>query len=417
MASLLRQPATVVLLVVLAALLVAAGVMVPWNDPAPIPAAARTQALASLPDTLVTRGKEFAAAVRPGSYLALLLNLAVALVLGLTPWGARVIAWCGRALGGHWLAEAVLGGLTVLLVAQLVTLPLSAWHHTVVVRYGLSNQTWAMWAGDVARSYAVTLVLSGVALTAFYTVLHLAPKWWWAWVAAGSGILVVLMSAVYPVLVEPLFNNFHPMPDSPLRTEIIAMADADGVPVTEVLVSDASRRTNAVNAYVSGLGPTRRIVVYDTLLAAPDEQVLSVVAHELGHAKRGDVWIGTSLAALGTAAAVCALALLAQWTGLLRRAGVEDLRSPRSAALVLAFVALVGVLSTPIQNLVSRHIEARADQHALELTRDPVTFARMQAALAAGNLSDVDPPGFVHWFFGSHPSTVERIAMAEEFRR
>src|SRR5207248_550589 len=131
-----------------------------------------------------------------------------------------------------------------------------------------------------------------------------------------------------PVLVEPVFNRFTPMPPGPLRTDLLALAARDGVPVRDVLVADASRRTRAVNAYVSGLGPIRRIVVYDTLLdQAPPAEVESVVAHELGHAKDNDVLTGTLIGALGAAAAVCGLYLLGSWTALLRRAGVARRRS------------------------------------------------------------------------------------------
>ncbi|ADD44518.1 M48 family metallopeptidase [Stackebrandtia nassauensis] len=415
MVAFLRQPAAIALLVLLGALLIAGALLVPWGDP-PVPsAAAQAKAVDSLPAGVVATGKEFAAALRPGSYIALGLSLAVALLLGLTTLGAKLVALGGRPFGGHWLAEAVLGGLLVVLVSQVVTLPLSAWSHSIRVRFGMSTQSWGQWAMDVGKSYLVTIVLSALALAAFYTVIRFAPKWWWAWTAVGAGLLVVVMSALYPLVIEPVFNSFKPMGDSALRTELMDMAEADGVPVKDVLVSDASIRTNAVNAYVSGLGPTRRIVVYDNLLKAPDKEVASVVAHELGHAKANDVWIGTALAALGTAAAVCAIALLANATGLLRRAGADTITSPRALALILAFVAVVGLLTTPLQSAVSRRMEMRADAHALELTKDPATFAEMQANLAASNKSDVDPPGIIHWLFGSHPTTAQRIAMAKAY--
>ena len=417
MSSVFRHPATIALLVLLALLLLATVFLVPWGDPSMPSAAAQSAVVHDLPSGMVAKGREFAAAIRPGSYIALGLGLVVALLLGLTPWGARLVAVCGRPFGGHWLAEAVLGGLAVVLVAQLITLPIAAWQQTILVRFGLSTQGWGSWWVDQAKGYGLTIVMSGIALAAFYTLAHFAPKWWWAWTAVGAGLIVVLMSALYPMVIEPVFNNFTPMPHGQLRTELMDMAERDGVPVSNVLVSDASIRTNSVNAYVSGLGPTRRIVVYDTLLKAPDKEVVSVVAHELGHAKHGDVWTGTALGAIGTAAAVCALALVGMWTGLLRRAGVDTIASPRAVALILAFLAVVGLLSTPLQNLVSRQIEARADLHALELTDDPKTFATMQRNLAASNLSDVDPPGFIQWVFGSHPTTAQRIALAREFGR
>jgi STE24 endopeptidase len=183
-------------------------------------------------------------------------------------------------------------------------------------------------------------------------------------------------------------------------------------------VADASRRTRAVNAYVSGFGATRRIVVYDTLLERADPaEVRSVVAHELGHAKLRDVVTGTVLGALGAGASVIALYLLGYWTALLRRAGVASIAEPRSIALLLAVAAIAGLAAGPVQNLVSRRIEARADRHALALTDDPATFAAMQERLSALNLSDPDPNRIEYLLFASHPSTVERVAMARAYQR
>jgi STE24 endopeptidase len=203
----------------------------------------------------------------------------------------------------------------------------------------------------------------------------------------------------------------------------MALAERDGVPVRDVLVADASRRTRAVNAYVSGFGPTRRIVVYDTLLteATPDE-VVGVVAHELGHAKDNDVLTGTLLGALGAAAGVIALYLLGSWTGLLRLAGVGDaggraLGDPRAIGLLLAVAAVAGLVSGPAQALVSRRIEARADAHAMVLTGDPGAFEAMQRRLATVNLSDPDPPSWEYLLSASHPSTVERMAAARAYAR
>lgn len=413
----LRQPAFYALLALLGVLAIAAIILVPWSDPPVPPREAVGAAVASLPAETVDAGKSLAAAMRPGTFLSMGVGLLAALVLGLTPLGARIVAACGRPFGGAWWAEALLGGLVILLLGQLVTLPFGAWRHTILVEHGLSTQGWGGWAVDTAKSYAVSAVLGLVVLGAFYTLIRLAPRFWWAIAAAGAALLVILMSMLYPLVIEPVFNTFDPMPDSPLRTELLDLAARDGVPVEDVLVADASRRTNAVNAYVSGIGPTRRIVIYDTLLreATPDE-VVSVVAHELGHAKDADVFTGTLLGALGAAAAVCGLAVLGSWTGLLRRAGADSITSPRAIALILAAAAVVGLLAMPLQNLVSRRVEARADQHALALTGDAEGFAAMQARLATANHSDVDPPWIVQFLFGSHPTTAQRIAAARDPR-
>ncbi|AGZ40186.1 M48 family metallopeptidase [Actinoplanes friuliensis] len=403
--------------VLVVVLIVYAALVIPWHRP-PAPRADQLAALGQLPRDQVQRAQAFHSELRPGSYLSLAVGLIGALLLGLTPLGARLVSFAGRPFGDHWIAQAVLGGLLVVLVVEVITLPLAAWRHTIVVRYGISTQTWGAWAVDLAKSYAVGAVIGGLALLGFYTVTRLAPRWWWAFGALGAAALVVLLSFVLPVIVEPVFNKFTPMEQGPLRTELMSLAARDNVPVRDVLVADASRRTRAVNAYVSGFGPTRRIVVYDTMLteATPDE-VVSVTAHELGHAKRGDVLVGTIIGALGAAAAVIALYLLGSLGWLLRLAGTESMREPRSIALLLALVTLAGLAGGPVQALVSRRIEARADAHALELTGDAATFEAMQRRLGTVNLSDPDPPTWEYLMYASHPSTVERMAAARAYAR
>ncbi|WP_213450716.1 M48 family metallopeptidase [Rhizomonospora bruguierae] len=435
-----RLWAAVTLAALLVALAVGAAVLIPWHRP-PAPRADQLAALAQLPADRVERARAFHAELRWPGYASMAVGLVVALVIGLTPLGAWLVTQAGRPFGGHWVARAVLGGLLVVFAGGLVTLPFAAWRHTILVRYGLSTQSWGGWTADVLKSAAVSAVLGAVVLLAFFAVTRYVPRWWWAWGAAGAFLLVVLLSFVLPVLVEPVFNKFTPMASGAQREQLMALAARDGVPVKDVLVADASRRTRAVNAYVSGLGPTRRIVVYDTLLReAPPEEVASVVAHELGHAKDGDVLTGTLLGALGAAAGVAALYLLGAWDGLLRLAGVPaaggggadtvagggvaggatgpgGFGDPRAIGLLLAVGAVAGLVMGPAQSLVSRRIEARADAHALALTRDPATFTAMQRRLSLVNLGDPDPPAWEQALFGSHPTAVERMAAAAAYAR
>lgn len=408
-----RGWALLTFVVLVIALAVAAAVLVPWHRP-PAPRADQLAALGELPPERVAQAKALKGELRWIGYPSMALGLIFALLLGLTPLGAKIVG----AVPGPWIVKAVAGGLLVLVLADLVTLPFAAWRHTVLVRYGLSTQDWGGWAADVLKSAAIGGVIGALALAAFFTLTHYAPNWWWAWGAAGAAGLVILMSFIFPVLIEPVFNKFTPMQESPLRTSLMAMAQRDGVPVKDVLVADASRRTTALNAYVSGIGPTRRIVVFDTLLKeAPPSEVESVVAHELGHAKDGDVVTFTLIGAVGTAAMVIGLYLLGAWTGLLRLAAVDSLREPRAIGLLLAIAAIAGLVATPLQAYVSRLIEARADQHALVLTEDPATFEEMQKRLSLTNLAEPDPPAWEQALFGSHPTTVERIAAARAFAR
>lgn len=401
------------LIVVLAVLAAVAFVLVPWQRP-PAPRSDQLAALAELPAERVERGRALRNELRWVGYPSMLLGLIFALLLGLTPLGAKLVG----LVPGPWLAKVLGGGLLVLMIADLVTLPFAAWRHSILVRYGLSTQDWAAWSVDLLKGYGIGALLGAIALLGFFGLTRLFPSWWWAWGAAGAAGLAVLLTFVFPVLVEPVFNKFTPMPESPLRTELMTLAQRDGVPVHDVLVADASRRTTALNAYVSGIGPTRRIVVYDTLLNdAPQGEVVSVVAHELGHAKDGDVVGGTAIGALGAASVVIGLYLLGGWGWLLARAGVESMRDPRSVGLLLAIAGVIGLLSTPVQAYVSRLIEARADAHALALTDDPVTFEQMQERLTLVNLADPDPPAWEQTLFGSHPTTVERIAAARAYAR
>lgn len=403
-----------VLLIALVAVLI---FRVPWST-APAPRADQLAALHSLPADAVAKGRAFHAALRPGTYGAIGIALLLALVLGLTPLGARLVEFVGKPFNDHWLARALLGGLVIVLIGELVTLPFAVWRRTVLVDYGLSTQSWTNWIIDLLKGYAVGAVIGGVAVVGFFTVVKVFPRWWWAVGAAGAAALMMLLTFVFPVLVAPLFNKFTPMEAGQLRTDLLALAQKDGVPVREVLVADASRRTTAVNAYVSGYGATRRIVVYDTLLAeVSDAEVKSVVAHELSHAKSNDVLTGTLVSALGAAAAVLVVYLLGAWAPLLRRAGVDSIVEPRAIALLLVIATVGGVLAGPAQGFVSRKVESRSDAHALELTGDPATYETMMTRLATVNLADPDPNPIEHTLTGSHPTAVQRIAMARAWAR
>ncbi|MFY1699049.1 MULTISPECIES: M48 family metallopeptidase [unclassified Solwaraspora] len=407
-----RSWALLAFVLLLVAIAVTAAVLVPWQQPS-VPRSEQLAALRDLPADQVERGRAFRAALRHPRYAALVTGLVVALLLGLTPIGARLVELAGRPFGGHWVAQALLGGLAVVLLADLLTLPFAAWRHRILTEYGLATQGWSGWAVDLVKSYVVGAVIAAVALLGFYTITRLAPRWWWAFAAAGAAGLVVLMSFILPVLVEPVFNKFTPMPPGPLRVELLALAERDGVPVRDVLVADASRRTRAVNAYVSGFGPTRRIVVYDTLLReAPPVEVAAVVAHELGHAKDRDVLTGTTLGALGAATAVVGIYLLGGVGPLVRAAGAASIAEPRAVALLLALVTVAGLVATPAQALVSRRIEQRADAHALTLHGDPAAYEAVHRRLSAVNLADPDPPRWEYLYSATHPSTVQRMAAA-----
>jgi len=406
--------------VVLGAALVAViAVRTPWVVlPEPPGGATPVDPTAGLSVEQLDLAQSFAAAIRPASLAALVLGLTVSAVLGLTRLGGRLVRAVAAPLGGGWVWQVLLGVTALAVIGRVVTLPLSAYGEMIRHRYGLSTRSWGLWLRDVVVSLAIDTALTALGLTLLVWLARRAPGTWWAWAGAGAAALVVVGSFLWPVLMEPAFNRFTPMAAGQLRSDLLALAEENGTPVEDVLVSDASRRTTALNAYVSGFGSTRRIVVYDNVLGLlPDDEIESIVAHELGHVATDDVLTGTLTGALGAGAGVALLGWLLAGPRVLRRSGADSAGDPRVVPTVLFLLAVGTLLSTPLQNLVSRHIEARADVHALDLTGDPGAFIDMQQRLAVTNLSDPDPPAVWQWLFGSHPTVAQRVALARDWER
>ncbi|TYK47995.1 M48 family metallopeptidase [Actinomadura decatromicini] len=427
-----RLAAAIAAAVLFAALATVLALTTPWHPlPGGVPGGhARPDPALDFSPAEIARSRSFDSALNPPAYAGLAAGLVLVLVLGLTPLGARFIGWV-TARTRRWPLRVAVAAVALTTLLRVAGLPFHIWSESVLRRYGLSTQSWPSWLVDQLKSLAVTWVIYTIVLLLLYAVTRRFPRYWWTGAAAGAFLLVVLVSFIYPIAVEPVFNKFHPLPRGQLRTDLLAMAKRDGVPVEDVLVADASRRTTSLNAYVSGFGSTRRIVLYDTLLKSPRPQIESIVGHELGHAKRDDVLWGTLVGALGVSGAVCLLYLLTTSPRLLRRAGVAPepgpgprtgaraggAADPRSIALVLALVAAGTQLGAPVQNLVSRRIEARADAHALGLTRDPSTFVSMQHALSVRNISDLSPDAMEYLLWMTHPSGPDRIAMARDWAR
>ena len=384
--------------------------LVPWHPvpggtPAPVPASTVFGA------GEIRRAEHFSAVARLWSWSSLVVSLVVACWLGL---GRRGRSLVGRLRGPWWL-RVVLAVAALELVGRVLTLPFAVLLRREVLAQGLSRQAWTGFAADLALGQAVAIVTISLGLVA---VLATARRWRRAWPAVAGVVLAVLVllgSFVYPLLVEPLFNSFTPLPDGSLRTRILALAEKEGVHVDDVLVADASRRTTTLNAYVSGFGGTRRVVVYDTLVEdLPEDEALSVVAHELAHARHNDVVRGSVLGAAGALVAVGLLALVVGAVG--RRQGVR-MADPAVVPLVLALLAVGTLAASPLENAVSRRIETRADVDALRATHDPDAFVAMQVQLARRSLADPTPPHWSQLWFGSHPTALERIAIARQLDR
>lgn len=307
-----------------------------------------------------------------------------------------------RIEGLGWAGDAATWAAAVVLAAGAAAFPLDLWRGLVRERrFGLSTQSFRDWLADRAKGEAIGLVLVAAAWVAAVGLARVWPRWWPAPAAAGLAVAVLVLSFVAPVVLEPLFNRFRPLVDEPLAGELRALAGRAGVTVRDVLVADASRRTTRTNAYVSGLGPTTRVVVWDTLLAeASAPEVKLIVAHELGHRRERHVLKGT---VVGMANAVVAVLVLR-----------EALGTPQPGDLPLAALVLVGLglAGMPLFTWLSRRWEREADRCSLELTGDREAFARAHVALARKNLSDLYPPRLAYLLLFTHPTPPERLALA-----
>lgn len=350
-----------------------------------------------------------------GGYISFAMTMAltiVALVVLRHPVAAFV-GWVER-YRLPWPVVALATVLVVLVVVTATTLPAAyirgyaaqhAWH--------LSNQSVGGWWSDQARSLLVTAVTLAIAAVAFFGAVRWQPRAWWLWAWAGLSLLTIAIVYLYPIVITPLFNRFTPLDDPTLNARIQTLADKAGVPIGSVLVADASKRSVTENAYVAGFGSSRRLVVYDTLLRGhTDDEILFVVAHELGHYKKNHVLKGALLSVVGLFVTLAILAWLTKRDRLWSWAHASGVGDVRAVPALLLFAVVATLISLPVQNTISRHFESQADDEAFMLTSDPDVAVRSFRQIALTNLADLDPPQIVVWTLFTHPTTVERIDAA-----
>ena len=278
---------------------------------------------------------------------------------------------------------------------------------------GLVTQSWTGYARDKSVSWGIGALIAGLGGAAAVGLVRRYPRGWWV---PGTVIVVAFgVVTIYagPVVLDPLFNKFQTLPAGQTRDDVLELAKRAGVDVGEVFTVDASRRTTAANAYVTGLGKTKRVVLYDTLLENFErDEVRLVVAHELSHVHYDDVPNG-----------LLYLAIVAPF-GLFAVARLTDRLAPDEAepgpallpALALGLVVMTTTITT-ISNQLSRRIEARADSYALTLTGEPEPFIGFEKRIALRNLSDPDPPDWQTWLLATHPPTIDRIGIGVAYER
>lgn len=360
-------------------------------------------------------------------------RIRLALLVAGTAWSAAQTGWFALSGRSAWLRRATdrrVGRPALRLPAFVATVGALSWlarlplsylgSYRVERRYGLTTQAPRAWFAEQAKGLGIGLVLQTAFVSGAYAVIRRRPRDWWLVLAGATVPVAVTLGTLAPVLIAPLFNRFEPLRDRASADRVRALAERAGVPIADVYQMDMSRQTEKANAFFTGIGGTKRIVLGDTLLAGfSAEEVDGVVAHELGHQVHGDIWrfvaLGSALG-FGGAYAVFRLAppLVARTAA---RTGVRELGDVASLPLLTLIGTALGFVAAPIQGAFSRAVERRTDGFAMRLTGDGAAYARAMARLAAQNLADPDPPKAVVFLFGSHPPIAERIAAAEAFDR
>ncbi len=301
-------------------------------------------------------------------------------------------------------------GAGISLVLVVTGLPVNAWMRARSLDVGLATQSWPDWALDVVKAAGIGAVTAAIGGLIAMALVRRFPRRWWAPAALLVLVYGVVTIWLYPIVIDPVFNRFDKLPQGKLRSEVLQLADQAGVDVGQVYRVDASRRTSAANAYVIGLGHSKRVVLYDNLIDdfSPGE-VRTVVAHELGHQKHDDLLRGLAWLAIVAPAGTFLVQALAE------RAGPRRLGTPAALPAIALSIAVVSLGLGCASNVLSRKVEASADSFALRLTRDPEDFIGFQRRISVQNVGDPDPPGWYQALFGTHPTTIQRIGAGVAF--
>ena len=308
-----------------------------------------------------------------------------------------------------------LGGGAALLLS-VVSLPFGIYGFYLDRAFNLSTMQLPAWLVDYAKNVFLSVATYSLAASFAAWAVARFPQTWHLVLGGSFVVASLVISALYPVLIAPMFNTFHPLPEGSVLQDVRELASAAGMQVDNVLVMEASAKTVRANAYFAGVGATKQLVLYDTLLSSHSrEEIRLVVAHELGHWRHGHLVKSVLISSSGVLAALWVF-----WLSLLHSAGASPaagtglthLAIERLLVTLFVFAALAGYSLSPASSYISRRFEVQSDAYSLALTGDRPAFISSQVNLARSNLGDVDPPSFIRWFAWTHPTTLERIRSA-----
>jgi STE24 endopeptidase len=318
--------------------------------------------------------------------------------------------WAG-SLSGSFVVAGLLFFLGLLLAQTLLDIPFSLWRNFVLeARFGFNVMSGRLWLADLAKSTLLSLVLTGLLTAGALALIQASPQRWWLWVWALVALVTLFLMYLSPTLIEPLFYKFEPVRDEELKARIEALTAKAGLQVSRVQQVDASRRSRHSNAYFTGIGRVKRIVLFDTLLAQMShDEILAILAHEAGHWKKGHIRRRLWSAELLSLAAFFLAFRLLHWGGLPQLLGLSQ-ASFFAQVVILGFLgSLVSFPLTPFGSWLSRRHERQADRFATRLTGEPGSLASALVKLARENLANLHPHPLYAWFHYSHPPMVERV--------
>jgi len=352
-------------------------------------------------------------------FVALGISLGVFALILFTGLSAKLRDWA--QVGRKSFFVAFIYTALLMTVISLLELPSSYYREFVIEsEYGFMTQSVGGWLLDSIKYLGIYIVVASVVVWVLYRLMAKMERWWLAFTMLAIPFIVV-MAVIVPVYINPLFNDFEPLHDKTLTHEIELLADDAGVHGAAIYEVDNSRRSTKVNAYVTGVFGTKRIVLYDTMLKNfSDPEILFVTAHELGHYVMNHVWYGIILSVLFTGFALwitdkASRNLIGRFK---KRFGFSQLSHLASLPLIMAFITVITFVGGPIVNGYSRLMEHQADVYAMELSNaDGETAARTFDKLSVYNLSDPNPHPFIEFWFYSHPSLKSRMEFARSFHK
>lgn len=337
--------------------------------------------------------------------------VAVTVIATLLCAGFRRVRHLGARLPGSRSVQIMLAAVLFWLLIAALTIPFRWIAFQRSRADGVSVSSDALWLRDFGLSTLIGGVSFAITACVVAFVIRRFAQTWPLLLAGLAAAVIVVTSLLLPVFIQPLFLSTHPLPAGPVRTMIEDLAAKEGVHLDDIAVAHASERTTADNAQVIGFGPTERLILDDTLLHSMNRrEVAAVVGHELGHAAHHDVLVGTILAVLGLWTAVGLSGLL-----IIRRGWMPTFSGPSGVPLLLAMLVLGGYVVSPIESGISRAIESRADRASISVTQDSATFETVQKKLALSGKADPTPPNWSQFWWGTHPTVLERISLARKY--